>query len=101
MILNIREAECFIKDALVRGRQVAAFETIQEDDVYKLDVLYADTVKTINWIIDGGAPGGQKTVGVFSPGYTGNLRDDLCLFEPQKPEKSAMRFISNNFRLEA
>jgi hypothetical protein len=93
MELCISEAVAFIRSSINTGKQVAAFETLQIEDVYTVQVLFADTIRTINWIEDREAPGSQKLIGVFSNGHTGNIAEELRVFEKPTPEPCAMTFI--------
>ena len=93
MELCISEAVAFIRSSINTGKQVAAFETLQTDEVYTVQVLFADTVLTINWIEEKAAPGNQKLIGVFSKGHTGNIAEELRVFEKPEQEPCAMTFI--------
>ena len=93
MELCISEAVAFIRSSINTGKQVAAFETLQTEEVYTVQVLFADTVCTINWIEDGEAPGNQKLISVFSKGHTGNIAEELRVFEKPEQEPCAMTFI--------
>jgi hypothetical protein len=100
MELSISKAVAFIRSSINTGKQVAAFETLQIEDFYTVQVLFADTIRTINWIEDGEAPGNQKLIGVFSKGHTGNIAEELSALEKPAPEPCAMTFIKQEKQCE-
>ena len=99
MELSISEAVVFIRSCINTGKQVAAFETLQTEEVYTVQVLFADTIRTTNWIEDkqaGNANKDNKLIGVFSRGHTGNIAEELRVFERPENQPCAMTFIKQH-----